>query len=171
MIIAKKSKQAERKITVLRGSVDNDESRAPPLSSVTNTEDASPPSRMAHDASSHGSSSTTGAADASSPPGSVQNASGDGTESRIDVIDVVAPAGKLGVTLDSPPGGGTPFVGGVNDSSPLKGKLCLGDKVIAIDDEDVSKKMAVDVSSKLPVVYALLIVALFPALVSLFRSP
>ena len=37
---------------------------------------------------------------------------------------------------------------GVNDASPLKGTILVGDKFIAIDDVDVSRRNAVDISSE-----------------------
>ena len=114
---------------MLRGSSSDDELGPPPSSSAMNAKDALP------------------------PPGPVQNAGGNGSESRIDVI---APAGKVGVVLDSPPGGGAPYVSSVSDSSPLKGEICVGDKVVAIDDADVSNRRAMDVSSKSSIVYAII---------------
>ena len=45
-------------------------------------------------------------------------------------------------------GEGAPYVSEIKESSPLRGKIKVGDRVVAIDGEDVSEKEAVDVSSK-----------------------
>ncbi|KAL9188925.1 hypothetical protein ACHAXT_011415 [Thalassiosira profunda] len=64
-------------------------------------------------------------------------------------IDVIAPAGKLGVIVDTPPGGGAAYVCEIKDLSPLRGKIRLEDKIVAVDDEDVRGMTAVDVSKLL----------------------
>jgi len=61
-------------------------------------------------------------------------------------LDIVAPAGKLGVVVDSPPNGGSAYVSEVKDFSPVKGEIHLGDRIIAVDGEDVSKLKAIHVS-------------------------
>jgi len=61
-------------------------------------------------------------------------------------IDIIAPRGKLGMVVDSPPGGGAAYVSNIREESPLRGQLRLGDRVIAIDDENVSKRKAMDIS-------------------------
>ena len=63
-------------------------------------------------------------------------------------MDIIAPAGKLGVMLDPPPGGRAPRVKGVGDAGQLLGKIRVGDRVIALDGEDVLRMKAVDVSSE-----------------------
>mmetsp|Transcript_25109 Transcript_25109/g.32208 ORF Transcript_25109/g.32208 Transcript_25109/m.32208 type:complete len:157 (+) Transcript_25109:1-471(+) len=65
------------------------------------------------------------------------------TEVRMDIF---APAGKLGVVVDSPPEGGSAYVSDIKMDSPIYGKIRLGDKLIAVDGEDVSKLKAVHVS-------------------------
>jgi len=125
MLLGSKIMQRERKITILRG---NDNSgvvlgRVSPPSSDTeirSTEDAS-------------SSSTS-------------QAKNDTTNSSETKIDIIAPPGKLGLIIDSHPEGGLSQVIGIKDGSTMMGKLYLGDKVIAVDDEDVSKKKSADIS-------------------------
>lgn len=64
---------------------------------------------------------------------------------REEVLVIVAPAGKLGISLDTPENG-APFVYSIKDVSPLIGKLREGDRVIAVDDEDVRLLTAVKIS-------------------------
>lgn len=68
---------------------------------------------------------------------------GDSHETKLDII---APAGKLGVTVDSPPEGGSAYVSSVKEESPVWGKIHLGDTIVAVDGEDVSKLKAIHVS-------------------------
>ncbi len=63
-------------------------------------------------------------------------------------LDIIAPAGKLGVILDSPPDGGAAYVSQVKDDSPIRTEIHLGDKILAVDDDDVSERKAINVSSK-----------------------
>lgn len=68
---------------------------------------------------------------------------------RERTIVVVAPPGKLGVVIDSSSedgGDGMPMIHAVKDSSPVVGKLQVGDRVIAVDDEDVYDLSAIMVS-------------------------
>mmetsp|Transcript_42306 Transcript_42306/g.78301 ORF Transcript_42306/g.78301 Transcript_42306/m.78301 type:complete len:245 (-) Transcript_42306:205-939(-) len=64
---------------------------------------------------------------------------------REEVLVIMAPPGKLGISLDTPETG-APFVYSIKDVSPLIGKLMEGDRVIAIDDEDVRLLTAVKIS-------------------------
>jgi C-terminal processing protease CtpA/Prc len=50
---------------------------------------------------------------------------------------VIAPAGKLGVILDNPDDG-APVIHTVKDTSPLLGKIDVGDRLVNIDNVDVS---------------------------------
>ena len=50
---------------------------------------------------------------------------------------VVAPAGKLGVILDNPDDG-APVIHTVKDTSPLLGMIAIGDRLVQIDNVDVS---------------------------------
>jgi hypothetical protein len=58
---------------------------------------------------------------------------------------VIAPPGKLGMVLDTPPGEG-PLVHAINDTSVLKGRVRVGDRLISVDAEDVSTMSADEVS-------------------------
>ena len=69
-----------------------------------------------------------------------------GTE---ELVHVVAPAGKLGVIVDMPPTGPPAFVCEVKDSSPLLDEIFVGDKIVAVDGEDVQTMSAVNVSKLL----------------------
>jgi C-terminal processing protease CtpA/Prc len=63
-------------------------------------------------------------------------------------IDVIAPAGKLGVIIDSP-NDGAPVIFAVKEASPIVDKVQIGDKLVAIDDEDVRAMTAMKVSKLL----------------------
>ena len=129
VLIGRKSKQPERKITVMRRTVDDEEPGLPLLSSVMSTDDVSPPPpRLDQIASSNISepkteliapamasvdddgdrpsppSDTTGSEDALPPVGMLHDSSSN-ISGRIDII---APAGKLGMMVETTPGGGTP---------------------------------------------------------------
>jgi len=128
MCLARKSKQPQRKITILR----EDKGASSPLvlspsSDSSSTEDVLPPPRQAQNASTNHRNGTNHGSDRS--------------------VNVIAPPGKLGVVVDSR--GGSAFVSEIKEQSPMMGKLRLGDKVIAIDGEDVSDRKAVDISMML----------------------
>jgi hypothetical protein len=62
-----------------------------------------------------------------------------------EIIEVMAPAGKLGVVIDTPDEG-APVVHAVKDSSVIADQIQVGDKLIAVDDEDVRSMTAIKVS-------------------------
>lgn len=64
---------------------------------------------------------------------------------REEVIEIIAPAGKLGVVIDTPDDG-APVVHAVKDSSVIADQIQVGDKLIAVDDEDVRSMTAIKVS-------------------------
>ncbi|GKZ01346.1 hypothetical protein MPSEU_001085600 [Mayamaea pseudoterrestris] len=64
---------------------------------------------------------------------------------REEIIEVLAPAGKLGVVIDTPDEG-APVVHAVKDSSVIADQIQVGDKLIAVDDEDVRSMTAIKVS-------------------------
>ena len=64
---------------------------------------------------------------------------------REEIIHIFAPPGKLGVIIDTP-NDGPPVVSGIKDPSVIAGKVQIGDKLIAVDDEDVSHMTAIAVS-------------------------
>lgn len=68
------------------------------------------------------------------------------TSLNMDVIHVFAPPGKLGIALDTPNCSGAPVVHYVKEVSPIHGKIMAGDKLVAIDDEDVSYQTAIKIS-------------------------
>ncbi len=62
-----------------------------------------------------------------------------------EVVDVYAPAGKLGVVIDTP-NDDAPVVHAVKDTSPIADQVRVGDKLVAVDDEDVRAMTAIKVS-------------------------
>jgi C-terminal processing protease CtpA/Prc len=62
------------------------------------------------------------------------------SNAELDIETVFAPAGKLGIVVDSSNGG--PTVHSIRESSPLIGILNVGDKIISIDDINVSQMSA-----------------------------
>jgi len=68
-----------------------------------------------------------------------------GANVREELIDIYAPAGKLGVVIDTPDDG-APVVHAIKDSSVIADKLQVGDKLVAVDDEDVRTMTAIKVS-------------------------
>ena len=70
-----------------------------------------------------------------------------GRASRSTNIEIVAPSGELGLVLDSP-FSDSPDVVQIKSSCPIRDEVRLGDRVVAVDDEDVLRWNAVRVSSK-----------------------
>jgi membrane-associated protease RseP (regulator of RpoE activity) len=62
-----------------------------------------------------------------------------------ELIEIFAPPGKLGVVIDTPDDG-APVVHAVKDSSAIANKIKVGDKLVAVDDEDVRSMTAIKVS-------------------------
>jgi C-terminal processing protease CtpA/Prc len=62
-----------------------------------------------------------------------------------ELIEIYAPAGKLGIILETP-GDGPPIVHQVRPNSVLRDEIQVGDRIIALDDEDVRNKSANKVS-------------------------
>ncbi|KAL9190154.1 hypothetical protein ACHAXT_007365 [Thalassiosira profunda] len=58
------------------------------------------------------------------------------------VVGILAPPGKLGVILDTRPEGGPAYVTTIKETCPIADQIFLGDKVIAVDGEDVQKVSA-----------------------------
>jgi len=63
-------------------------------------------------------------------------------------INIVAPPGKLGLVVDSPPDGGLPYVSDVKDYCPIRGQIRLGDRLVEVDSEDVTKLKGIHISSE-----------------------
>jgi len=64
---------------------------------------------------------------------------------REEKLEVFAPPGKLGVVIDTP-NDGAPIVHAIKDSSVIANQLQVGDKLIAVDDDDVRSMTAIKVS-------------------------
>lgn len=62
-----------------------------------------------------------------------------------EVIVIEAPPGKLGVVIDTPDDG-APLVHAVKDSSVIADLIQVGDKLLAVDDDDVQAMTAIKVS-------------------------
>lgn len=62
-----------------------------------------------------------------------------------EVIHIFAPPGKLGVVIDTPDDG-APVVHAVKDTSVVADRIIVGDKLVAVDDEDVRSMTAIKVS-------------------------
>lgn len=62
-----------------------------------------------------------------------------------EILDVYAPAGRLGVVIDTPDDG-APVVHVVKETSPIAHMVQVGDKLVAVDDEDVREMSAITVS-------------------------
>ncbi|GMI08776.1 hypothetical protein TrRE_jg13428 [Triparma retinervis] len=62
------------------------------------------------------------------------------SNTELDIETVFAPSGKLGIVVDSTTGG--PTVHSIREISPLIGILNVGDKIISIDDINVTKMSA-----------------------------
>jgi C-terminal processing protease CtpA/Prc len=62
-----------------------------------------------------------------------------------EVLVIDAPAGKLGVVIDTPDDG-APVVHAVKDSSVIANQIQVGDKLVAVDDDDVRSMTAIKVS-------------------------
>ena len=62
-----------------------------------------------------------------------------------ELMDVFAPPGKLGIIINTPDEG-PPVIHIVKETSSVLDQICVGDKLIAIDDEDVQTMTAIEVS-------------------------
>ncbi|KAG7366716.1 PDZ domain containing protein [Nitzschia inconspicua] len=69
----------------------------------------------------------------------------DANNVKEEIIHIFAPPGKLGVVIDTPDDG-APVVHAVKDSSVIADKIQVGDKLVAVDDEDVRSMTAIKVS-------------------------
>jgi hypothetical protein len=69
-----------------------------------------------------------------------------GSNAKEEILHVFAPAGKLGVVIDTPDDGSPPLIHAVKENSVIYGRVKVGDKLVAVDDEDVRTMTAVKVS-------------------------
>jgi hypothetical protein len=63
-----------------------------------------------------------------------------------DQIELTAPPGKLGIQIDTS-SSGFPIVYGIREDSPLVGLVCIGDILVSVDGESVTKCPAAVISS------------------------
>lgn len=66
--------------------------------------------------------------------------------SREVVIEVEAPPGKLGISIDTPEDGSDPIIHDVKEFSSIADQMEVGDRLIAIDGEDVRYCTAVKIA-------------------------
>ena len=94
-----------------------------------------------------------------SPNSSPDNSSLDGLDDAIHesdqedmphevIIDIKIPPGRVGCIIDSSPKNG-PYICEIDDTSPLRDELCVGDRIVAVDDVDVRRFNAINVSKLL----------------------
>ena len=70
---------------------------------------------------------------------------GTGDNDAEELLTVYAPAGKLGMIIDSPDTG-APVIHNLKDTSPISDKVRVGDRLVAVDDEDVRNMTAIKAS-------------------------
>lgn len=150
-LLARRSRQPERKITVLREAGGQAVARADNTLSSMESRPLNTAHRLLGPARSNNSFSNSSRGDVASHELSNEPKPAVEAKKQEELIDVIAPAGKLGVVLVTPeqPEKGPAYVFKIREDSPLVGKVRLGDKVIAIDDEDVQQLSAIDVSKLL----------------------
>ena len=66
-------------------------------------------------------------------------------EDEANIYIIEAPPGKLGVVVDTPDEGAA-VVYKVKETSPLLGELRIGDRLLAVNEEDVSTRPAMYIS-------------------------
>jgi C-terminal processing protease CtpA/Prc len=66
---------------------------------------------------------------------------------RISPFEVRAPPGLLGMVVDSLPNGGPPIVRAIQPNSVLEGKVRIGDRLLSVNNKDVTGLTAKDVSN------------------------
>lgn len=62
-----------------------------------------------------------------------------------DWMEIIVPPGKLGIIINTPDDG-PPVIHTVKETSAVMRQIHVGDKLIAIDDEDVQAMTAIQVS-------------------------
>lgn len=137
VLLARKSRQTNRRITVLR------------LLSAP----ASPVPTSTSDAASTSPPNSETKADVIAPAAAgltmAKLAGSAFAKDSAKKITISVPAGKLGMVLDDPEEGGSAYVSEVKETCPVKDQIRVGDRVVAVDNDDVSEKKAVDISSEL----------------------
>ena len=66
--------------------------------------------------------------------------------SMVQPFEVRVPSGKLGMVVDTP-NGGVPVVRAIRPDSVLHGTVLVGDRLISVDNKDVTNLTALEVSS------------------------
>ena len=64
------------------------------------------------------------------------------------IIELIFPPGRVGCTIDSSPQRG-PYICEIHEFSPLEDELQLGDRILAVDGEDVRRMSPINVSKLL----------------------
>ena len=65
----------------------------------------------------------------------------------------IAPAGGLGIVVKASPESGLSYVSRIKDNSPIKDQIRVGDLILEVDGEDVSKLRVIHVASKFMIAY------------------
>ncbi|KAL7519911.1 hypothetical protein ACHAWX_004665 [Stephanocyclus meneghinianus] len=68
------------------------------------------------------------------------------TNASEPLLEIYAPPGKLGVVIDVPPRADTPVVHAIKDTCPIRNEILVGDRLLAVDDQDVTAMTAMEVS-------------------------
>ena len=76
------------------------------------------------------------------------NFSADTSSSRGIGITIVAPSGFLGIVVKSNLDSGLSYVTRIKDDSPIKDQIRVGDQILEVDGEDVTKLRVIHVASK-----------------------
>jgi C-terminal processing protease CtpA/Prc len=142
-LLERKSRNAQRKITVLRRESNNNN-----IHGIAGNNE--------HNGSLHLPNSPMGRKDSNSDHAQASSLADSNTVQELNVtreirIEIVAPPGRLGVVLLSPdpPETGPSYISSISVDSPLKGETLMGDKIIAVDDEDVRNMSAMNLSQLL----------------------
>jgi hypothetical protein len=67
---------------------------------------------------------------------------------RTTTLSVTLPSGKVGMVLNTPPEGtwSAPVIYQIKPNCPVKDQVCVGDRLLSVDNEDVSYMSAVEAS-------------------------
>ena len=64
----------------------------------------------------------------------------------IETLEIYAPSGKLGVVIDVTSHSSTPIVHAIKDTCPIRDEIRVGDELYFVDNVDVRRMTAVEVS-------------------------
>ena len=79
-------------------------------------------------------------------PSHLHNNNNNKIANMVKPFEIRAPPGKLGMVVDTP-NGGVPVVRAIRPDSVLHGNVLVGDRLISVDNKDVTNMTAVEVSS------------------------